>query len=106
MRAPRRLAFALVAAGAIGAVVATAQEKGTTPEAGQTADRLQAELRRCKGLGLAAAEDAACQAANREHRARFLAPSTPYAPRYIDIFPKSRGPLSNERAREAQPVGE
>ena len=50
-------------------------EPAKAPPAAMSAPQLSAELERCKQLGLKVYDDAACQAAQKEDRARFLGTS-------------------------------
>jgi conjugative transfer region protein TrbK len=51
------------------------QQAAKTQSAAMSSSNLDAELERCKQLGLKVYEDAACQAAQKEDRARFLGSS-------------------------------
>jgi conjugative transfer region protein TrbK len=64
---------------------ASAQSPSSAPD-----DALARELQRCKELREGAATDARCQAAYKQSRDQFFAPSKPYEPGAVDMFSKGR----------------
>ena len=50
---------------------------------------LNAELDRCKSLGLASEHDARCKIANQAEDRRFIGKGATYTPLPIDLFPNS-----------------
>jgi conjugative transfer region protein TrbK len=94
----------LLLAGSVLACAVELGRLGPAPEppaasSEQNADPLSAELARCKALGDAAVDDAACKEAWAKSRDRFFGNQTPGQDRRIDPFPAT----PNASASKATP---
>ncbi|WP_430425153.1 putative entry exclusion protein TrbK-alt [Phenylobacterium sp.] len=73
LRPARLAAIALLGMAAVAAAIAASRVSTVVPwAAAVSASPLSAELARCRALGIAAQEDAACRRAWRASRRRFL----------------------------------
>ena len=63
-----------------------------TPSSPPVTDPLALELQRCRDIGEKAGSDARCQAAYKQSRDQFLAPSKPYEPGAVHMNPDTPKP--------------